>query len=558
MNYKTDIEIARASSPLPISEIAGALGIDTADWAPYGRYKAKLDGGLLNKRQGGPDGRLILVTAISPTPAGEGKTTTSVGLADAMARLGKRVMLALREPSLGPVFGMKGGAAGGGYAQLLPMEELNLHFTGDIHAVTTANNLLSAVIDNHLQQGNALGLDPRKITWRRCLDMNDRVLRHVVVGLGGTPCGVPREDAFDISAASEVMAVLCLAQSRRDLKERLARLIVGQARDGRFVTCGDLKTEGAMAALLDDALQPNLVQTLEHTPALVHGGPFANIAHGCNSVVATRLALKLADYVVTEAGFGADLGAEKFFDIKCRQAGLTPSICVAVASLRALKCHGGAVKGRYGEANQQALEGGVSNLLAHVENIQGRFGLPVVVALNAFPGDPDSERAWLLEYCAQKGIPAAPSDVWAKGGAGGEALARQVLANLPDRPSFRFAYPDALPLREKIETIVREIYGGDGVHFWPAAAKMLSMLEGAGYGHLPVCMAKTQYSLSDDPKKLGRPSGFTVDIKNVRLSAGAGFVVAYAGDVMTMPGLPRVPAAEGIDIDQDGVISGLF
>ena len=555
---KSDIEIAREAMPRPIVDIAGALGLSEDDWAPYGRYKAKLETSLLERLQDRPDGRLILVTAITPTPAGEGKTTTSVGLADALSRLGKRVMLALREPSLGPVFGVKGGAAGGGYAQLLPMEELNLHFTGDIHAVTAANNLLSAVIDNHLQQGNVLCLDPRKITWRRCLDMNDRALRHVVVGLGGTAHGVPREDAFDISAASEVMAALCLAKSRRDLKERLGRLTVGQTRDGRFVTCGDLKTEGAMAALLDDALRPNLAQTLEHTPALVHGGPFANIAHGCNSVMATKLALKLADYTVTEAGFGADLGAEKFFDVKCRQAGLTPSACAVVATLRALKLHGGAVKGRYGEPNLLALERGFDNLLAHVETIRERFGLPAVVALNRFPGDPDAETAWLLEACGREDIPAALSDVWAQGGAGGEELARKVLNALPEKPSFRFAYPDELSLSGKIEVIVKDIYGGDGVWFEPAAQKMLRTLEEAGYGHLPVCMAKTQYSLSDDPKKLGRPKGFTIEIKNVRLSAGAGFVVAYAGEIMTMPGLPKVPAAEGIDIDESGVISGLF
>ena len=558
MEYKSDIEIARAASPRPIADIAAQLGLDDADWAPYGHTKAKLDHSLANRLRDKPDGRLILVTAISPTPAGEGKTTTSVGLADALSRMGKRVMLALREPSLGPVFGVKGGAAGGGYAQLLPMEELNLHFTGDIHAVTATNNLLAAVIDNHLHQGNSLGIDPRRITWRRCLDMNDRTLRHVVVGLGGKVHGVPREDGFDISAASEIMAALCLARSRSDLKERLKRLVIGQSYDGRFVTCGDLKAEGAMATLLDDALRPNLVQTLEHTPALVHGGPFANIAHGCNSVMATGLALKLADFAVTEAGFGADLGTEKFIDIKCRQAGFTPSVCVVVATLRALKYHGGAVKGHYGDADGTALERGFENLLAHVETINKRFGLPAVVALNCFPGDPAVETAWLLDACRKRGIPAATSDVWAHGGAGGEELAGLVLAAMPDKPSVRLAYPDDLPLAEKIQTIVRDIYGGDGAHFEPAAVKMLAQLEEEGYGRLPVCMAKTQYSLSDDPKKLGRPKGFSVTVKNVRLSAGAGFVVAYAGEIMTMPGLPKTPAVVEIDIDEQGVVSGLF
>jgi len=558
MTYKTDIEIARAASPDLIADIAASLGLNGSDWEPCGRYKAKLEHALLERLQDKPDGALVLVTAMSPTPAGEGKTTTSVGLADALARLGKKVMLALREPSLGPVFGVKGGAAGGGYAQVLPMEELNLHFTGDIHAVTAANNLLSALIDNHLQQGNALGLDPRRITWRRCLDMNDRALRHVLVGLGGPLHGIPREDAFDISAASEIMAVLCLANSRRDLKERLKRLIVGQTAQGKFITCGDLKGEGAMATLLDGALRPNLVQTLEHTPVLIHGGPFANIAHGCNSVMATKLALKLADFTVTEAGFGADLGAEKFIDIKCRQAGLTPSACVVVATLRALKYHGGAAKGQYGDPNQEALERGFDNLLAHVEMLRDRFGLPTVVALNAFPGDPETESARLLDACRGRGIPAALSDVWARGGAGGESLARCVLDAVKDASAFRFAYPAEESLSRKIESVVKNIYGGDGVWFEPAAVKMLKTLEEAGYGGLPVCMAKTQYSLSDDPKKPGRPSGFTVTVKNVRLSAGAGFVVAYTGDIMTMPGLPKVPAAEGIDIDENGVVSGLF
>ncbi|MDR3207111.1 MAG: formate--tetrahydrofolate ligase [Oscillospiraceae bacterium] len=558
MEYQSDLEIARGVSPLPIEEIARGLGLAAEDWEPYGRYKAKLTHGLCARTADRPAGRLVLVTAISPTPAGEGKTTTSIGLADALRRLGHKAVLALREPSLGPVFGVKGGAAGGGYAQLTPMEDINLHFTGDIHAVTAANNLLSALIDNHLQQGNALGLDPRRITWRRCLDMNDRALRHAVVGLGGAAGGVPREERFEIAAASEVMAVLSLAAGRGDLKERLRRLVVGQTGDGTYVTAGDLRGEGAMAALLDNALQPNLVQTLEHTPALVHGGPFANIAHGCNSVTATRTALGLGDIAVTEAGFGADLGAEKFIDIKCRQGGFKPSACVLVVTLRALKYHGGAEKGQYERADGEALSRGFPNLLAHAETLRDRFGLPVVVALNRFPGDGEDEVNRLLTACRSRGLRAAVSEVWARGGAGGEELARLTLEALEEPSTLRFAYEEELPLAEKAERIVTDIYGGAGVQFDPPARKTLAALQREGWGRLPVCMAKTQYSLSDDPKKRGRPTGFTVRVTDVKLSAGAGFVVVYTGEVMTMPGLPRVPAAESIDVDENGLVRGLY
>ncbi|MDR1158585.1 MAG: formate--tetrahydrofolate ligase [Oscillospiraceae bacterium] len=558
MGYKTDIEIAQAAEKRPVADIAASLGLAPDEWEPWGWDKAKLSLSLLVSRPVRPDVKLILVTAISPTAAGEGKTTVSVGLADALARLGKRVVLALREPSLGPVFGVKGGAAGGGYAQVVPMEALNLHFTGDLHAVTAANNLLAALIDNHLQQDNALGLDPRRITWRRCQDVNDRALRHVVVGLRGPVNGMPREDGFDITAASEVMATLCLASDLADLKVRLRRLVVGRSYEGRLITCGDLKAEGALAALLADAVKPNLVQTLAHTPVLVHGGPFANIAHGCNSVIATRLALGLGDVVVTEAGFGADLGAEKFIDIKCRQAGLTPSACVVVATLRALKHHGGAARGTYDQPDAAALERGLPNLLAHVENVTDRYGLPAVVALNRFPTDTDEEIEWLQAACERRGFSVVPADVWARGGAGGEALAARVLAAAEGASGFRFVYSDEDSLVQKIETLVRKVYGGDGLEIEPSARRALDQLEAEGYGRLPVCMAKTQYSLSDDPKKLGRPAGFRVKVTGARLSAGAGFVVVYTGEIMTMPGLPKRPAAEGIDIDADGVLSGLF
>ncbi len=559
MSYKTDIEIAQEARALPIARIAEALGLSEEEWSPYGRHKAKLELSMLSRPPKNPKARLVLVSAITPTPAGEGKTTVSVGLADALRRLGQNVVLALREPSLGPVFGVKGGAAGGGYAQVIPMEDLNLHFTGDLHAITAANNLLAAMADNHLQQGNALGLDPRRILWRRCLDLNDRALRHLVIGMGGKTNGVPREDAFDITAASEMMAVLCLARDRADLKERLRRLIVGYSYKDQPVTCGDLKAEGALAALLRDALRPNLVQTLEHTPTLIHGGPFANIAHGCNSVIATRLALALGDIVVTEAGFGADLGAEKFVDIKCRQAGLTPSACVVVATLRALKHHGGQGKDARGTDDLDALSKGFCNLLSHVENVRDRFGLTPVVAINRFAGDSAAELEWLVEQCARRDIPAAITEVWARGGLGGEKLAEALLAAMDEaKNNFRFVYPDELPLADKITAVVREVYGGEGADFAPAAQKELARLMAAGYGHYPVCIAKTQYSFTDDPKKLGSPKGFRVKVTGVKLSAGAGFVVVYTGEVMTMPGLPPVPAAEGIDVGDDGVITGLF
>lgn len=553
---KTDIEIAQSAHMLPIAQVAERAGIDAGLLEHYGRVKAKLDIGPLRDRP--RKGRLILVTAINPTPAGEGKTTTSVGLADALSKLDKNVLLCLREPSLGPVFGVKGGAAGGGYAQVVPMEDINLHFTGDFHAIGAANNLLAAMLDNHIQQGNALGIDVKKITWRRCVDMNDRQLRNIVDGLGGRMQGVPREDGFDITVASEIMAVLCLASDLKDLKERLARIIVGYTYDDRPVTAADLRAQGAMAALLKDAIKPNLVQTLENTPALVHGGPFANIAHGCNSVSATDTALKLADYVVTEAGFGADLGAEKFLDIKCRAAGLDPSAVVIVATVKALKYNGGVPKAELGAENLDALERGLPNLLKHVENITQVYGLPCVVAINRFVNDTDGELALIADKCKALGVNVALSEVWGKGGEGGIELAREVL-RLCDQPhEFQFAYDLELPLRDKIETIVKRVYGGAGVSYSPAASKELDRLEGMGFGSLPVCMAKTQYSLSDDPGKLGRPEGFTITVSKVKVSAGAGFVVVQTGDIMTMPGLPKVPAAEKIDVDENGVISGLF
>ncbi len=554
---KTDIEIAQAAEMLPIGQIARQVGLDEDKLEYYGKYKAKVD--TLALRDAPRKGKLILVTAINPTPAGEGKTTTSVGLGDALHRLGKNAVLALREPSLGPVFGVKGGAAGGGYAQVVPMEDINLHFTGDFHAIGAANNLLSAMLDNHIQQGNALDIDVRRVTWKRCVDMNDRQLRNIVCGLGGKVNGVPREDGFDITVASEIMAVLCLASDLMDLKARLGRMVVAYNRSGEPVYCSDLKAQGAMTALLKDAIRPNLVQTLEHTPALIHGGPFANIAHGCNSVAATDTALKLGDYVVTEAGFGADLGAEKFLDIKCRAAGLTPDAVVIVATVRALKHHGGCPKAALGSEDLSALEKGLPNLLKHVENITKVYGLPAVVAINQFDSDTDAEIAMIRDACGKYGVRVALSQVWAKGGEGGEELAREVLRIIDEaKPDFHFAYESAAPLTDKIEAVARKVYGADGVDYAPAAAKELQRLTELGYGNLPVCMAKTQYSLSDDAGKLGAPTGFRIKVQKVKVSAGAGFVVVLTGDIMTMPGLPKVPAAEHIDVDENGVITGLF
>ncbi len=553
---KTDIEIAQSAQMLPIGQVAARAGIDESLLEYYGKVKAKID--VVPLRDRPRKGKLILVTAINPTPAGEGKTTTSVGLADALKKLDRNVLLCLREPSLGPVFGVKGGAAGGGYAQVVPMEDINLHFTGDFHAIGAANNLLAAMLDNHIQQGNQLGIDVKKITWRRCVDMNDRQLRNIVDGLGGRMQGVPREDGFDITVASEIMAVLCLATDLKDLKERLARIIVGYTYDDRPVTAADLKAQGAMAALLKDAIKPNLVQTLENTPALVHGGPFANIAHGCNSVSATDTALKLADYVVTEAGFGADLGAEKFLDIKCRAAGLHPDAVVIVATVKALKYNGGVPKADLGAENVAALEKGLPNLLKHVENITQVYGLPCVVAINRFTNDSDAELALIRDKCRELGVNVALSEVWGRGGDGGIELAEEVLRLCETPNDFRFAYDLDQPLKAKIEAIVKKVYGGAGVSYSAAAGKELDRLEKMGFGSLPVCMAKTQYSLSDDPAKLGRPEGFTVTVSKVKVSAGAGFVVVQTGDIMTMPGLPRVPAAEKIDVDENGVISGLF
>ena len=557
MTIKSDIEIAQEAKPLPITDIADACGMDGAYIEQYGRYKAKIDNRFL-KETNRPDGKLVLVTAITPTPAGEGKTTTTVGLADGLRRIGRNAVVALREPSLGPVFGIKGGAAGGGYAQVVPMEDINLHFTGDFHAIGAANNLLAAMLDNHIQQGNALGIDVKRITWRRCVDMNDRQLRSIVDGLGGRMQGVPREDGFDITVASEVMAVLCLASDIPDLKARLGRIVVGYTYDDAPVTAADLKAAGAMAALLKDALKPNLVQTLEHTPALIHGGPFANIAHGCNSVTATRMALKLGDYAVTEAGFGADLGAEKFLDIKCRMAGLKPDAVVVVATVRALKHHGGAARAELGREDLAALERGLPNLLQHVDNIKNGFGLPCVVAINAFPTDTAAELKLVEEKCRELGVSVALSEVWAKGGAGGTALAEEVV-RLCEQPSdFRYSYALGGSIEEKLETICRRIYHADGVVLTPAAQKQARRLTELGFGELPICMAKTQYSFSDDPSLLGAPRGFTVTVRNLKVSAGAGFLVALTGDIMTMPGLPKVPAAERIDVDENGRISGLF
>ena len=557
MTIKSDIEIAQEAKPLPITDIADACGMDGAYIEQYGRYKAKIDNRFL-KETNRPDGKLVLVTAITPTPAGEGKTTTTVGLADGLRRIGRNAVVALREPSLGPVFGIKGGAAGGGYAQVVPMEDINLHFTGDFHAIGAANNLLAAMLDNHIQQGNALGIDVKRITWRRCVDMNDRQLRSIVDGLGGRMQGVPREDGFDITVASEVMAVLCLASDIPDLKARLGRIVVGYTYDDAPVTAADLKAAGAMAALLKEALKPNLVQTLEHTPALIHGGPFANIAHGCNSVTATRMALKLGDYAITEAGFGADLGAEKFLDIKCRMAGLKPDAVVVVATVRALKHHGGAARAELGREDLAALERGLPNLLQHVDNIKNVFGLPCVVAINAFPTDTAAELRLVEEKCRELGVSVALSEVWAKGGAGGTALAEEVV-RLCEQPSdFRYSYALGGSIEEKLETICRRIYHADGVVLTPAAQKQARRLTELGFGELPICMAKTQYSFSDDPSLLGAPRGFTVTVRNLKVSAGAGFLVALTGDIMTMPGLPKVPAAERIDVDENGRISGLF
>lgn len=558
MEYLTDIEIAQRCEMQPITEIAARAGIDDKYVEQYGKYKAKIDLSLMKENKN-PDGKLILVTAITPTPAGEGKTTTTIGLADGMRRIGKNVMVALREPSLGPVFGIKGGAAGGGYAQVVPMEDINLHFTGDFHAIGAANNLLAAMLDNHIKQGNELNIDVRRITWKRCVDMNDRQLRFITDGLGGVANGVPREDGFDITVASEIMAVLCLSESITDLKERLARIIVGYTFDDKPVTCADLKAQGAMAALLKDALKPNLVQTLEGTPALVHGGPFANIAHGCNSVTATKLAMKLGDYAVTEAGFGADLGAEKFLDIKCRAAGLTPSAVVLVATVRALKMHGGLAKEELGKEDLTALGNGLPNLLRHVSNIKNVYGLPCVVAVNRFPTDTDAEIEFITDKCRELGVNTVLSTVWAEGGKGGEALAREVVRLCEEeKGDFRFSYPLDCTIEEKIDAVVRKVYGGSGINILPAARKQIDKLASLGFGGLPVCIAKTQYSFSDDPTLLGAPDGFTVTVKNVKISAGAGFIVVLTGDIMTMPGLPRRPAAERIDIDENGKITGLF
>ena len=558
MQYKSDIEIAQGAAMRPITEIAKTAHVDEKYIEQYGRYKAKIDPALLKETQR-KDGRLVLVTAITPTPAGEGKTTTTIGLADGLRRIGKDAVVALREPSLGPVFGIKGGAAGGGYAQVVPMEDINLHFTGDFHAIGAANNLLAAMLDNHIQQGNALNIDPRRITWKRCMDMNDRQLRFIVDGLGGKVNGTPREDGFDITVASEIMAVLCLSTGIADLKERLGRMIVGYTYDDKPVTCADLKAAGAMTALLKDAIKPNLVQTLEGTPAFVHGGPFANIAHGCNSVMATRMALKMGDYAVTEAGFGADLGAEKFLDIKCRMANLTPDAVVIVATVRALKMHGGLAKTELTEENIPALERGVPNLLRHVSNIKNVFGLPCVVAVNRFPTDTDAEIDFIMEKCRELGVNTVLSTVWADGGRGGEALAREVVRLCEEeKGSFTFAYDADMTIEQKIDAIVRRIYGGDGASIAPAAKKQIARLTELGFGNMPVCMAKTQYSFSDDQTKLGAPTGFTVTVRSVKVSAGAGFIVALTGDIMTMPGLPKIPAAERIDVDENGTISGLF
>ena len=559
MAYLSDIEIAQQCQMKHITEIAEKAKVQQYI-EQYGNYKAKIDLSLLADAKDKPDGKLVLVTAITPTPAGEGKTTTTIGLADGMSLIGKKVTVALREPSLGPVFGVKGGAAGGGYAQVVPMEDINLHFTGDFHAITSANNLLAAMIDNHIQQGNQLGIDVRRITWKRCIDMNDRQLRFITDGLGGKINGTPREDGFDITVASEVMAVLCLASSITDLKERLSRIVIGYNFKDEPVTCGEIGAAGAMTALLKDALKPNLVQTLEGTPAFVHGGPFANIAHGCNSVIATKTALKMGDYAITEAGFGADLGAEKFLDIKCRMAGLTPSAVVMVATIRALKMHGGLAKTQLSEENLEALEGGIPNLLRHVSNIKNVYKLPCVVAVNRFPTDTDKEIEFVIEKCKELGVNVCLSTVWADGGKGGVELAKEVvrLCEEEDNSQFTFSYNAEDTIEQKIKDIVTKVYGGDDVAFLPAAKKQIAKLTDMGYGNLPICVAKTQYSFSDDPTKLGAPNGFTVTVRNVKVSAGAGFIVVLTGDIMTMPGLPKVPAAMKIDVDENGKITGLF
>ena len=557
MAYLSDIEIAQSTKMQPITEIAKIAGVDEEYLEQYGKYKAKVDYALLKKSER-KNGKLVLVTAITPTPAGEGKTTTTIGLADGMRRIGKNCVVALREPSLGPVFGIKGGAAGGGYAQVVPMEDINLHFTGDFHAIGAANNLLAAMLDNHIYQGNRLGIDPRRITWKRCVDMNDRQLRFVTDGLGGRVNGVPREDGYDITVASEIMAVFCLANSIADLKERLSRIVVAYTYDEKPVTAGDLGAVGAMAALLKDALKPNLVQTLEGTPAFVHGGPFANIAHGCNSVIATKMAMKLGDYAITEAGFGADLGAEKFLDIKCRMADLNPDAVVVVATVRALKMHGGVAKTELGSENLEALGAGIPNLLRHVSNIKDVYGLPCVVAVNRFPTDTDAEVALVIEKCKTLGVNVVLSTVWAEGGKGGMELAREVVRLCEEPHDFRFSYSLGGSIEDKIAAIVKNVYRGDGVVIAPAAKKEIDKLTALGFDKLPVCMAKTQYSFSDDMTKLGAPENFTVTVRNVKVSAGAGFIVALTGDIMTMPGLPKSPAAERIDVDDDGKISGLF
>ena len=554
----TDIEIAQGCHMRPITEIAAAAGSDEKYIEQYGRYKAKIDLSIMDEAKR-DNGKLVLVTAITPTPAGEGKTTTTIGLADGLKRIGKNVTVALREPSLGPVFGVKGGAAGGGYAQVVPMEDINLHFTGDFHAIGAANNLLAAMLDNHIQQGNALGIDVRKITWKRCVDMNDRQLRFIVDGMGGKANGVPREDGFDITVASEIMAVLCLSSSVSDLKERLSKIIVGYTFDDKPVTAGQLKAQGAMTALLKDALKPNLVQTLEGTPACVHGGPFANIAHGCNSVTATKLALKMGDYTVTEAGFGADLGAEKFLDIKCRMAGLTPDAVVVVATVRALKMHGGLAKTELANEDISALEKGIPNLLRHVKNIKEVYKLPCVVAVNRFPTDTDREIDFIINKCRELSVNTVLSTVWAEGGKGGEALAKEVVRLCEEeKGDFTFAYESEASIKEKIEAVATKVYGGDGVIFTPAASKQIESLEELGFSSCPVCIAKTQYSFSDDPTKLGAPEHFKITVKNVKISAGAGFIVVLTGDILTMPGLPKSPAAERIDVDENGKITGLF
>ena len=558
MEFKSDIEIAQSAKMADIREIAEKAGVDEKYLEQYGKYKAKVDNRIIEDLKDRPDGKLILVTAISPTPAGEGKTTTSVGLTDALSKIGKNVIAALREPSLGPVFGIKGGAAGGGHAQVVPMEDINLHFTGDFHAIGAANNLIAAMLDNHIQQGNKLGIDPRRITWKRAVDMNDRQLRFIVSGLGGKANGVPREDGFEITVASEIMAILCLSKDISDLKDKLGKIVLGYTYSGEPVTVSQIKAEGAAAALLKDAIKPNLVQTLENTPVFVHGGPFANIAHGCNSIVATKAALKLADYVVTEAGFAADLGAEKFVDIKCRKAGLTPSACVIVATVRALKYHGGVKKEDLNEENLTALEAGLPNLLQHVENVTKHFGLPAVVAINEFPTDTEAELKMVEEKCRALGVNVVLSRVWAEGGAGGTDLAREVVRLCEEKNDFHFVYPLDISIKEKIEAIATKIYHADGVVFESKAEKQLKELEALGFNDVPVCMAKTQYSFSDRPELKGAPKGFKITVKDLKIDAGAGFIVVKTGDIMTMPGLPKVPAAENIDVDNDGRITGLF